>query len=100
VSTKLKNPSPTGFSKNMADTEKREKRSRKTYDDRDDSKEGSKTLRVSPKEETKTLRKVLLTFLSSPRESVVELIKEVRKLDYKKLMEKYFYVAKDTSMDI
>ena len=80
----------------MADEEKREKR--KTYDTRDDSNEGPKTLRVSP--EPKTLRKVLLTFLTSPRESMVDLIKEVRKLDYKKLMEKYFYVAKDTSMDI
>jgi hypothetical protein len=85
----------------MAEIEKREKRSRKTYDDRDDSKEGSKTLRISPKEEEpKTLRKVLLTFLTSPRESMVELIKEVRKLDYKKLMEQYFYVAVDTSMDV
>jgi hypothetical protein len=71
--------------------EQRTKQSRKSYEGRDDE----------PKvvAQSKNLRKTFFQFLVNPRETVVDIIKEVRKLDYKKLMEKYFYVQKDVSMD-
>jgi hypothetical protein len=71
--------------------EQRTKQSRKSYEGRD---EESKVVAQS-----KTLRKTFFQFLVNPRETVVDIIKEVRKLDYKKFMEKYFYVEKDVSMD-
>ena len=70
----------------------REKRSRKSYEDRDDG----QCREVA----TKTLRKTFLHFLTNPRESVLSFIKEVRKLDYKKLMDAYFTVYTDDTMNI
>jgi hypothetical protein len=76
----------------MAEAEKREKRSRKSYDDRDElsvREAGSKTLR----------KLMILNFLMNPRDAVITVIKEVRKLDYKKLMEKYFTVQVTNTME-
>jgi hypothetical protein len=72
----------------VAEVAVREKRSRKSYDDREE--DNCKQVVA------KNLRKTFLEFLINPRESLICFFKEVRELDYHKLMEAYF---KNDSMD-